>query len=582
MKISFRQYWTLLAKYLHPQRLRVALLAGLLGATIVLQLFNPQILRYFIDQALGKSPAQNLVLVALLFIVVAIVTQIFSVIATYVSENVGWSATNLLRSDVTSHCLGLDMSFHNNITPGVLIERIDGDISQLAKFFSEFVIRLLGSLLLLVGVIGLLFLEDWRVGAALLVFVTFTLFILVQLRNLAIPQSKAEREAVANLYGFLEERLGGLEDVRSNGASGYVMQRFYQISQAVYQKTMQAHMYRFGFEVTLRILFTFCYVMIFGMGAWLFFQNSITIGTVYLFFQYTQMLRTPLEEIARQLQHLQKAGAGLARVSELYQKTTSINNQAVTTCLTKNALGVELEKVSFGYNEAEPIIKNVSFRLAPGKVLGLLGRTGSGKTTITRLLFRLYDPQHGIIRIGDVDLKLTDLADLRRQVGIVTQEVQLFHATVRDNLTFFEKTIGDDQILGVLQDLGLTDWYAKLPNGLDTLLQAGGGGLSAGEAQLLAFTRVFLKNPGLVILDEASSRLDRATEQLIEQAVDKLLRNRTGIVIAHRLSTVQRADQILILEDGQLKEYGNRLELASDTFSHFHALLQTGLEEVLV
>ena len=196
-------------------------------------------------------------------------------------------------------------------------------------------------------------------------------------------------------------------------------------------------------------------------------------------------------------------------------------------------------------------------------MLGLLGRTGSGKTTLTRLLFRFYDPTAGAVRANGVDLRHARLPDLRRRIGIVTQEVQLFRATVRDNLTFFDRTVPDEAILSVIHELGLTRWYESLEKGLDTVLAAGGGGLSAGEAQLLAFTRIFLKNPGLVILDEASSRLDPATEQLIERAVDRLLQNRTAIIIAHRLNTVQRADEILILEGGRVLEHGERAALAA-------------------
>jgi ATP-binding cassette subfamily B protein len=219
--------------------------------------------------------------------------------------------------------------------------------------------------------------------------------------------------------------------------------------------------------------------------------------------------------------------------------------------------------------------------LEPGTVLGLLGRTGSGKTTLARLVFRLYDPAAGRIRMNGVDIRQSRLKALRQRVAIVTQDVQLFQASVRDNLTFFRPDISDERISEVIEDLELADWYQSLPQGLDTRLETGGRGLSAGEAQLLAFTRVFLRDPGLVILDEASSRLDPATEQRIERAIDKLLRNRTAIIIAHRLGTVHRADDIMILEDGSVAEYGNRERLAADTASRFHHLLQTGLEEVL-
>jgi ATP-binding cassette subfamily B protein len=229
----------------------------------------------------------------------------------------------------------------------------------------------------------------------------------------------------------------------------------------------------------------------------------------------------------------------------------------------------------------------VSFSLGAGRVLGVLGRTGSGKTTLTRLLFRLYDVDAGAITLQGTDVRDVTLADVRQRVGMVTQDVQLFAATVRDNLTLFRQydlqrtPILDRDVLTAIALLGLDDWFARLPQGLDTPLAAGGQGLSAGEAQLLALTRVFLRKPHLVILDEASSRLDPATEQLLEQAIDRLLRDRTSIIIAHRLATVQRADDILILENGRVRELGPRAALAADPASRFYSLLQTGLAEVL-
>jgi ABC-type multidrug transport system fused ATPase/permease subunit len=229
----------------------------------------------------------------------------------------------------------------------------------------------------------------------------------------------------------------------------------------------------------------------------------------------------------------------------------------------------------------EMVLCNIDFSLKPGRVLGLLGRTGSGKTTLTRLLFRLYDPDEGCIRLGGADLRELHVQELRRSVGMVTQNIQLFHATVRENLTFFDDSIPDERVVPAIHNLGLWDWFNALPKGLDTELESGGGGLSAGEAQLLAFTRIFLRDPGLVILDEATSRLDPATEHLIEQAVDKLVQNRTAIIVAHRLGSVQRADDILIIEDGQICEYGERLKLAGDPGSRFYHLLETGMEEVL-
>jgi ATP-binding cassette subfamily B protein len=215
----------------------------------------------------------------------------------------------------------------------------------------------------------------------------------------------------------------------------------------------------------------------------------------------------------------------------------------------------------------------------------VLGRTGSGKTTLTRLLFRLYDLDAGAIRLNGIDIRDVSFADLRDTVGLVTQDVQLFGATVRENITLFDQSVDKIDIERALASLGILDWVAAMPDGLETGLAAGGGGMSAGEAQLLAFARILLRNPGVVVLDEAASRLDPVTERRLERAIDRLLEGnnvrRTAIVIAHRLHTVQRADDILILEGGRVVEFGPREALLANPGSRFSQLLRTGLDEAL-
>jgi ATP-binding cassette subfamily B protein len=242
---------------------------------------------------------------------------------------------------------------------------------------------------------------------------------------------------------------------------------------------------------------------------------------------------------------------------------------------------VEFSGVSFSYLPERSVLKDLSFELRPGRVLGVLGRTGSGKTTLSRLIFRLYDTDRGAVRLGGVDIREVRLDELRRRVGMVTQDVQLFNASVRDNLTLFDRTVEDGRIVRSLHDLGLDAWLRSLPEGLDTVLAAGGDQLSAGEAQLVAFARVFLRDPDLVILDEASSRLDPATASMVERAVDSLLEGRTAIIIAHRLATLERVDDILIIEDGRVLEHGPREALAAAERSRYSGLLRTGMEEVL-
>jgi len=574
---GYRGYRDLLVTYLRPQRGRVALLAMLLLGDITLQLVNPQILRFFIDTARRGGAASTLTKAAVLFLAVVVVTQVVSSLATYLSEDVGWTATNGLRADLALHCLRLDPSFHQAHPPGELIERVDGDPAVLATFFSAFVIRVLGNGLLLVGILALIAREDWRVGLALLAYTGVALEALRRARRLPARSFAAFRQASADLSGFWEEHLLGTEDIRANGAVAYVLGRQDGLSRALMRHGRANLVLGRAFLSVLEVFTAVGGALTFALGAYLLSAGAMTIGAVFLVFFYTSLLSDRLGELTAQLNTLQSAGVGITRIKSLYDTRTATPD-GPGAALPSDPPALRFEGVSFGYDDesAALALRDLSFDLPPGRVLGVLGRTGSGKTTLARLVTRLYDPRSGAIRLGGVDLRDLRLADLRRRVGLVTQDVQLFGATVRDNLTLFAEDVADERILRALADLGLTEWYESLPHGLDTEIAA--GALSAGQAQLLALARVFLREPDLVVLDEASSRLDPATERLLERAIDRLFAGRSAIVIAHRLATVQRADDILALDGGRAVEYGPRLLLAADPTSHYARLLRIGLD----
>ena len=587
MNLPLTEYYNLLAAYLAPQRRKVILLAVLILGGIALQLVSPQIVRRFIDTAQAGGDMAILMQSAILFLAVALVRQVVRLGAAYVTEDVKWRATNWLRNDLSDHCMKLDMKFHNDLTPGAMIERIDGDVDKLSNFLSQFVLRLLGNGLLLIGVLVILFWEDWRIGLTYSFFTAAMMVILVRVVKIGVPFWAAEREASSKMFGSIEEWLGGTEDIKANGGTAYVedrLQRSFRDLFVAARKAMLAGSLAWG---TTGMLFSINAAIGLALGAWLFQNEIITLGTIYLIISYSGQLMHPIQQLSHQMEDLQAATASITRIRELLDTQPQVQNPTRPDALPDGPLQVTFDNVTFGYTladdpEDEPVLKHVDFELASGKVLGLLGRTGSGKTTMTRLLFRLHDPSLGAVRLGDVDLRAAELADIRSHVGMVTQDVQLFRASVRDNLTFFDKSVPDQRILDALEILELDEWFSALDYGLDTRLEASGRGLSAGQAQLLAFTRVFLKDPGLVIMDEASSRLDPVTEHLIERAVDRLLYKRTGIIVAHRLATVQRADEIMILQDGEIVEHGGRIVLSANSDSRFSQLLRTGMAEVLV
>lgn len=586
---SFKQSFAVLRWYVRPEWARVLVLFVLLFTAVGLQLLQPRLLADFIDLATGEVTATSLGgltslnTVALLFIVTAVAYQLFAASAAYVTQDVRWRTTNQLRADLAQHTLNLDMAFHNARTAGEMISRVDEDVNTLSNFFSQFIIQVLGNGLLIIGVIVVLFRQEWLIGVGFLLFVVIAGTVLNYVVKLAIPSWEAFMAMGAKLFGFIEERLAGAEDIRANGAADYTMLRLHQTLREQYvveQKGFALGMLTF---TSTQGLFRVGTALGLGLGGWLFMQGSVTIGTVFLIITYSAMLQEPLHRLTQQLQDLQQAVAGISRIQQMFLTQPAIKDDRRSTVrLPDGPLAVTFSHVNFAYTLEKPVLFDLSFSLQPGEVLGLLGRTGSGKTTTTRLIFRLYEAQSGVVRLGNRPVQAVPLAHLREKVGMVTQEVQLFNATIRDNLTFFNPVISDRQMMSALEELELMAWFASLPHGLDTVLETGGRGLSAGEAQLLAFTRVFLQDPGLIIMDEASSRLDPATEFLIERAVDRLLANRTAIIVAHRLKTVQQADTILILENGRVKEYGRRLDLVQNPDSHFSQLLQMGLEEVLV
>jgi ABC-type multidrug transport system fused ATPase/permease subunit len=579
-------YRRFLATYLRPMAGKVALLMLAFLVVLGLDLWLPRILADFIDRVVDQEGLTALLRTAGLFLGVGFLSQLMIVAETYIATDIGLEATNQLRSHLALKCLNLDLSFHNARTPGELIERVDGDAGVLNRFFSRFIIHIVGNILLLIGILALLFIIDIRVGAALTAFTVTTMFFLSRLSAVAIPHWNRAREARAKYYGFIEEHLSGTEDLRANGAVGYAMRGLTHIRRSYFRKDLLADSISTVSFASIIILFSIGGAIALGLAAWIYLEGTITLGTAYLIVGYTQLITQPIERIIRELDDLQEAGASLRRVNELMGEDVALLDGQ--NSLPGGPLHIAVENLSFTYPDAVvsedaastlPVLQDITFDLNTGTILGLLGRTGSGKTTLTRLLFRLYDPQKGQISFNGQPLSQLSFASIRHSVGVVTQEVQLFNATIRENLTFFDHNISDTQIRDALRQLDLLEWVESFPKGLDTQLKSAGEGLSAGEAQLLAFTRVFLKDPCLVILDEASSRLDPATEALLEKAIQRLMKGRTGVIIAHRLATVQHTDEVMILEAGHILEHGRRIDLIANPESHFARLLEMGLQQ---
>lgn len=569
-----------LLRYLKPVKGRIFLLFVLLLGTTGLQLVNPQVIGRFIDTAAGSGGVAELLELAALFLVLAVVNQTLGVAVTYLGSDVSWRTTNRLRGDLLKHCLRLDMRFHNQKTPGEMIERIDGDVSSISNFFAMFIVQVIGSFVLLTGILGFMYTVNVPIALVMTAFTLLSVLAMMIIRNVGVQSSSKDREASASLFSLIEERIAGIEDVQANGHVPYVMNRFYRSMRAVFLKGRRAWMLRVvPFNVTVS-LFTLAVTAVMFLGVRSYMLGEIGLGMLYLIYQYTQMLNDPIERLGDQVQEFQKAKAGMLRSRELLsQRTEIIDGEEVR--LPEGALSLAFEQVCFSYNKDKPVLQNISFSLMPGERLGIIGRTGSGKSSLSRLLLRLYNLDSGVIRIGGVDITKLTLPALYRRVGMVTQDVQLFDGTLRDNLTLFNGSVSDASIMETIEQLGLYPWIMAQPEGLDTHLSSGGSSLSAGEAQLFALARVFLTKPSLIVLDEPSSRLDAATEAMLQIGVDQLLQHSTGVIIAHRLATLEQVDKIMVVGDGHLLEFGNREELAANPASHYARLLQSGREEEL-
>ncbi len=578
LKASLSNFQSYLFEYLSPYKGQVLLMGTGLMFHTALSLYGPRLLRDFIDGVAGNAATQSLVNLALLYLIVRLGRLVGEGLTAYLGENVAWATTNNIRVDLLRHAITLDMEFFNSHPPGTMLERTDGDANQLAKFFSQFSLRFIRSILLVIGIVVVVALEDWRICLVILGFVGAMAALMVRLRTFGVPFNERLRDAAGKLYGLVEERLTNMEDIKALGGVTYSLR---QMEEYIQQQIRHGRLaYSLGGLVWPCTLFTtgLGSGFMLAWGGYLFLTGQMTLGTVYLIYAYMNLMLWPIEDLSHQLEELQKAGGSLVRIEELRQEKTSLH-YGTRTDMGPSPVSVRFQQVYFRYaDDTKAVLKNVDFALAPGHTLGIAGRTGSGKTTIGRLLARTHDPDQGQILLNGQNLQEFDQETLRRKVGVVTQNVQFFSGTLRDNLCLFDASYTDPQLEDALRELNLLPWLQAQSQRLDTPMSSYALDLSAGEAQRLALARIFLRDPDVVILDEAVASLDPATEEEVEEALQKLLRNRTGIVIAHKMKSLEKVDEVLILDQGEMLEYGTRRELLALPQSRLNHLIAQGGE----
>jgi len=544
-------------------------------------LASPQLVKRFLDEAQSEASFSRLVFTALVIIGLALVGQAFALGQAWLGELVAGRSTNRLREDLARHCLGLDMGFHKVHKPGELLERVDSDVNETRAFFSSLITDIFATIPLFVGVIVCLAIEDWRLGAGAFLVTGVALIVFPRINKARTPRIAEVREVHAQLSGDLQEWIQGREDIQASSSEAVMLNRLERRYSQRYKVSLESLPTFILANVVPTVVLSLAYALAYTLSSGIF-GKAIEVSSVAMVLLYLDKLQQPIYVIQRSFQRLSISQASFGRIAAFMGESSRLRT-GTATLSGEGGIHLRLEGLGFGYDD-RPVLSDISLELKAGERLGLLGRTGSGKTTLTRLLMHLYEPDEGSLLLGDGtrfreprELEPTCLKGL---AAMVTQDVELFHATVRNNLTLYDPSIPDEAVLAAVAAVSMDEWLSRQGAGLDTMMN-GPAGLSAGEAQLLSLARVFLRQPGLVILDEASSRLDPATERRMEKAVSALLEGRTAIIIAHRLETVQRADRIAILEQGRLVEEGPRAGLEADPASRFSRLLRTGVEEVL-
>jgi ABC-type multidrug transport system fused ATPase/permease subunit len=381
----------------------------------------------------------------------------------------------------------------------------------------------------------------------------------------------------ARLYGGIEERLTAAEDLRSNGAGAHAMWRFVEDSadamgSAIRREKAFLRMW-WGVDGSVAA----GSVVSLAVSAMLVSRNIISVGDAFLLFQYVLLLARPLEDMVDQLETVQKANGAMVRVIDLLAVEPDIRDEGATPP-PSGPLSIEFRDVAYDYGDDQIVLQAINLDFAAGRSIGIVGRTGSGKTTLSRLVLRLVEATRGTLLLGGIPIDQIPVSELRRRVALIPQEVELLSGSIRDNVTLFDETPSDDAVVEALHNAGLGTFA---DGGIHRQLGAGGTGLSAGEAQLLALARVWLRDPDIVVLDEATARIDPATEELLEDAVARLTFGRTTVIIAHRLSTLRHVDEIVVLDHGRVIEHGDRVDLADDIDSRYRHLLDLAHDEVV-
>jgi ATP-binding cassette subfamily B protein len=523
---------------------------------------GPLLTQVGIDSGIRAGDTGTLVAVAVAYFVAVALNGVASWGRIAWTGRVGERLLKALRVRVFSHLQRLSVDFFTREKAGRLLSRMTSDVESLTQLFHEGMVQMAVQGLTVVVVTVVLFVLDVRLALlTVVVVVPATAALTLWFRAASDRTFGAVRDRLADVLAHLQESLTGVRVVRANNrARQNIVEHRNTVSD--YQAANVATA-RVGaiYGPSTEVVGVVGQAVLLLVGGRMVLNGSLTVGELAAFLLYLTAFFAPIQQMVQLYNTYQQGQAALRKLRELLLTEPSVAEDPDATELPPLAGEVQLESVVFGYDPARPVLHGVDLRVAPGETLAVVGATGAGKSTIAKLVTRLYDPDHGRVLLDGHDLRHVTLASLRRQLGVIPQEPFLFSGSIRDNVTFARPDAPEDEVLATCRAVGLGDLLGRLPEGLDTPVHERGVALSSGERQLLALARAFLARPRVLVLDEATSNLDLASESRIERALDVVLEGRTAIVIAHRLATAMRADRIAVIEDGRVAELGTHDEL---------------------
>ena len=529
----------------------------------------------------GLAVPQALQLLVLLLLIAVLLRLGLQGIQTFNVQAVGQRLTARIRDDLFAHAMALSLRFHDRTPVGKLLTRLTSDVDALAEVFGSGAVGVLGDLVTLIVIAATMVTIEWRLGLLLLVAQVPVTLGIIWLQGRYRKANYRVREELSQLNADLQENLQGLEVVQMFRRERRNSERFATTTGAYRRAVTGTILYDSAISAFIEWVALVAVALVLALGGSMVTAGVMGLGTLTTFILYSQRLFDPLRQLAERFTQIQGGLTAVERIGELLEEPIDIADRPQPLSLGRSpsqACDVVFESVSFAYRPDEPILQDFSVRIAAGEHVALVGPTGSGKTTVIRLLCRLYEPQQGRILLDGVDIRDLPLASLRQRLGVVLQDTFLFSGTVADNLRL-DAPISRDQLERTCAELGLNPLLDRLSDGLATELRERGGNLSSGEKQLLAVARVAMRNPSVLVMDEATAFMDPSTEATLQRDLDTLLSGRTAIVIAHRLATVEAADRILVLQRGRLVEQGSHQQLraAGGLYARLAELQERGL-----